>query len=776
VIIKSKKKNYFSIINPLKKIIVGIIFFLGTMLLVIFLLMSFYYFNSGLYHQYKPRTVLKKIDNQIIFRYFGFSFYKIDDYFKNQIKSLRFKILGNQLENIVISIDQKNLYNLELQRINKLEGSNQSNETYSKALLSYQDNLYDLKLRVKGDRKLHYYKKNETSYKIDLRGDNRIWGLEEFSVQKPITRNYIYEFIFHRFLEFNNLISLKYFFINLFVNDTDQGIYAVEEGFSKELIERNKKRNGPIFGIEESFNVIYPKVEYDLYSQEYWSSNFPDLIGAVFQKLEEIKQENSDFSKYFDLEKWALYFAIIDLTQNYHGSVPKSVKLYYNPVTSKFEPIGFDGHYNSTIFNDFILFDFLDKSNENCDWICENRNWYLKFFKNKVFLNHYKKKLKKISDRSFINEFLSKTSSEINFYNDQFLSETSKYDKVFRKGLGSYFYNQNYLMNRANYVRSRLVDLDKYSNSAEKILDIQNLNLKNILQLKAIKKINDIYLLDEDIDIVSNLYLPKDKFLKIKSGIKINFKGDFIIQSYGSISFEGKEHNPITVSSADKVGSLILSDGNYIIKNVIFENLSYPKIKDKILYGGINIVNADSQLDNIQIFSSNSEDAINIISSNVNIKNLHVEKIFADAIDIDFGSLKFENIICKNILNDCLDISNAKVIGNNLIGQNIHDKGLSFGESASGKITNIDFRNSKLAIAVKDGSHLKVTNYILKDNEYDVAVFTKKNEYPEAKLELIDNMHNDEVSLLLGNNNTIIKNGSVITNKIENKVINQIFY
>ncbi len=215
---------------------------------------------------------------------------------------------------------------------------------------------------------MHFYKNDETSYKIDLRGEDRIWGLEEFSVQKPITRNYIYEFIFHKFLEFNNLISLKYFFINLFINDTDQGIYAVEEGFSKELIERNKKRNGPIFGLEETIGIRYPNIEYDLYSKEYWSSNFPDLTNSALLKLEEIKQKNSDFSKYFDINKWALYFAIIDLTQNYHGSVPKSVKLYYNPVTANFEPIGFDGHYNSNFFNDFILLDFLDENNTSCDW------------------------------------------------------------------------------------------------------------------------------------------------------------------------------------------------------------------------------------------------------------------------------------------------------------------------------------------------------------------------------------------------------------------------
>ena len=112
--------------------------------------------------------------------------------------------------------------------------------------------------------------------------------------------------------------------------------------------------------------------------------------------------------------------------------------------------------------------------------------------------------------------------------------------------------------------------------------------------------------------------------------------------------------------------------------------------KDMILYSGINIINSTTQIENVKILSSNSEDAINIISSNSTIKNLHVEDIFSDAIDVDFGNLKFENISCKNILNDCLDISNAKVMGNNLSGHDINDKGLSFGESSSGKITNIN--------------------------------------------------------------------------------------
>ena len=73
----------------------------------------------------------------------------------------------------------------------------------------------------------------------------------------------------------------------------------------------------------------------------------------------DIKQNKIEINEIFDLEKWADFFAIVDFSNTLHGSISKSVKLYYNPVTAKFEPIGFDGHYGLGGINDFIILDFL---------------------------------------------------------------------------------------------------------------------------------------------------------------------------------------------------------------------------------------------------------------------------------------------------------------------------------------------------------------------------------------------------------------------------------
>ena len=230
------------------------------------------------------------------------------------------------------------------------------------------------------------------------------------------------------------------------------------------------------------------------------------------------------------------------------------------------------------------------------------------------------------------------------------------------------------------------------------------------------------------------------------------------------------------IYSNNKSGSFVLSSNNYNFKNVIFQNLSFPKSISKILYGGINIINSNLKMLNVEIKNSNSEDAINIISSKSDIKNLIIINSAADAIDVDFGELVFENITCRNILNDCLDVSGADVNGKQFGAINIKDKGVSFGENSTGFITDAIFINNKLAVAVKDGSNLSLSKYKLSKNEYDIAVFNKKKEYKESTLNIDIISDKVELNILLGDNNKIISNSKIKITKFKNSYINNLFY
>ncbi len=355
------------------------------------------------------------------------------------------------------------------------------------------------------------------------------------------------------------------------------------------------------------------------------------------------------------------------------------------------------------------------------------------------------------------------------------MSETSKKDKTLYKGVGLYLFNHNYLFDRSNYIQSRIKEIEKKL-VKKKIIETKKIKKNNLLSKKEIKSLENNYILQSDLTVDKTFFLSKNNNLIIQPGVKIFFEKDVSIISDGSIFFNGTKDKPITIYSDKGLGSLILSNNNYKFSNVIFKNLSYPKDKNKILYAGVNIINSNVEIVNSQIISSNSEDGINLISSTSNIQNLKVQDIQSDAIDIDFGTLNFSNIICKDISNDCLDISGAKVAGKYIEGYNIKDKGLSFGENAVGEISNLNFQNSKLGIAVKDGSNLKLSNYIFKDNEFDVAVFNKKKEYDGSSL-IIDDLNSEtKFSYLIGLKNQIKINSKPLEKKIDNKIINDLFY
>ena len=237
------------------------------------------------------------------------------------------------------------------------------------------------------------------------------------------------------------------------------------------------------------------------------------------------------------------------------------------------------------------------------------------------------------------------------------MSDTSKKDRIFYKGIGLYIFNKNYLFERSKYIQSRIAEIENKI-ASKGFIKKEIFKENRLLNKKEVKSLENYYILNDDIIIDENLYLEPNKILNIQQGVKIYFTKDVTIYSEGSIFFNGTQENQ-SLYSNDNIGSVILSNNNYKLNNVIFKNLSYPKKEDKILYGGINIINSDVEIIDTQISSSNSEDAINIISSNSYIRNLKVKDIKADAIDIDFGNLNFTNITCENIDNDCLDISGA---------------------------------------------------------------------------------------------------------------------
>ena len=470
--------------------------------------------------------------------------------------------------------------------------------------------------RLKGDRKIHFENKKTTSYKIELDRDNYLFGLKKFSIQKPIVRNYVHEWIFHKLAEEFDIIKLKYEFINLYVNGEDYGLFVIEEGFGKELIERNKRRNGPIFSLNEDLNYTNVNPVFEIYNKKYWEQYENEPLALIAsQKLNDFFNKKNNVEEVFDLEKWASYFAIVDLTGTWHGALLKSVRFYYNPINGLFEPIPFDGHRFKPNFNKYnlhydnrLIIDIVnnldtDEKRVGIGWI--KNFFYSDDYLNQNFYNLYIEKLTQISSKLFINDFLSKNLKTINKINSHIYSDSFWYHNKI-SGMGLYYFSLKDFYYQAENILKKLnknggLQVLKISKKPE-LLVRDHFNSYSLSEIKDLicfdgieerhikinkKLINFSETIIEIPDFNSeklrckylSIYNEKTKKLELQ-------KIDFINSSYHYKKFSNKKNSLYKKFFIQKNNQLFLKND----RTVINRNIYIPKNFEVIIKNNQNLV------------------------------------------------------------------------------------------------------------------------------------------------------------------------------------------
>ena len=73
-----------------------------------------------------------------------------------------------------------------------------------KASLKYKGEIIPVKIRLKGDLTDHFAGE-KWSYRVKVKGDNALFGMRNFSLQHPRTRNYFNEYFYHRLFKYEKM-------------------------------------------------------------------------------------------------------------------------------------------------------------------------------------------------------------------------------------------------------------------------------------------------------------------------------------------------------------------------------------------------------------------------------------------------------------------------------------------------------------------------------------------------------------------------------------------
>ncbi len=357
MIIKKNKKSLFSssILNSFvnKKLLPIILKFFGIIL--IFLVFSFLYLVVT-----KSKDEIRKLVYLTAQKS-----YWIGSYISNTPK----KWLNNFLSDdpvLNISINSKDyqlLMTLKDDAVKKgilLE----KNKRSVPALLSYKNQSYDVRIRLKGVMTHTHLQDHKWSSRIKLNNE-RFLGMKEFSLQNPKRRSFVSSFLLHKFSESANLPTKKFDLIPFSINGKYMGVYNYEEFPDHNMNDFLSGKNNIVIVIDDDDMFIdqghvisnfknldtLPKVNNYYLSSKIRAHSLNEVLNDKILKkdfekasklLNDFRSEKLPTSEVFDLDKTATWLALTDLFGSYHGSCFSNIKLVYDRDKHRLYPIIWD--------------------------------------------------------------------------------------------------------------------------------------------------------------------------------------------------------------------------------------------------------------------------------------------------------------------------------------------------------------------------------------------------------------------------------------------------
>jgi len=353
-------------------------------------------------------------------------------FFENVIET-RLRIVPNWLagqlqgrpDRLTIDVAHKDFQRLAYKREQAIERGIllTSSDDYVSAKIRHGEDTLPVKLRLKGDW-IDHLQGAKWSFRVKVRGADTLFGLKQFSLHHPKTRNFVYEWIYHRALEREGIVSLRYRFVDVVLNGKSLGIYALEEHFEKRLVENARHREGPILRLDENLHwqdlaAHGRKGSESPTGLQAQRASFTDtfkttsVLGDPVQHrhfdtgrslLEGLRAGALPPSKVFDVEKLATFFALSDLLGAPHGAVWFNLRFYYNPVTSLLEPVGFDGNAGERLVQLLGSSRDGELSSPRLKDLC---------FADADFFAEYVQALERVSERAYLDDLLADLDEEL---------------------------------------------------------------------------------------------------------------------------------------------------------------------------------------------------------------------------------------------------------------------------------------------------------------------------------------------------------------------------
>ena len=762
----------------------------------------------------------------------------------------------SQPKKMTIDIKHKDYQFLEFKRAKALQRGKliKDEDSYVPAWVTVAGETTKVRIRLKGGAPDHL-EGDKWSFRIKVKGDKTIWGMRRFSVQAPKRSGWGHEWVMYEWFRKEGLISLRYDFIDLTVNGKRLGIFALEESFSKELIENNQRREGPILKWDESIFVDWRKItkgdmleESDLFqaadvlsftttkmlANETLRDNF--LWGR--HRLSALRRGDARFGEVFDVERAAKTVAILRIMNVLHGFRWKNCRFYVNPVSRRLELIAYNAygpHPAVQIKRNAIPLYTAHRQNLMPTGVYE---WRDLFFSDPDFVRHYFAALDRFTAPGYLESFFNGIRDDLRekesiifkdepsrsiripvYFHNRDMVRSYLYPKLPLKAYLKQYDGQTIRLSVANphflpvvidgivlkpngkflavssparlegkHIGKPLdfmdVDIPALDMGKSAIGSVRNGDtmILDDIQVKfhtpGLKAANlariDAYPLFFSSDFVStdenqrrlaqltekgilridddgmqitvepgkwvieeSIVFPKGYKTTVSPGSELILNNGAAIVSYGAIELNGTAKMPVILRSTDGTGqglAVISARKQSRLSHVIFDNLTAIARINRKLTGAVTFYESNVRIDHVTFMNNHSEDYLNIVRCQFDIRNSTFGNSSGDALDVDFGKGKISQSRFESCGNDCIDFAGSKAEVHDTVIMGAGDKGVSIGEKSIVKITQSTISQANLALACTDTSKALVEKVQIFDSKIGLAVYQKKPEYGGAQI------------------------------------------
>jgi hypothetical protein len=682
----------------------------------------------------------------------------IDPLCDGEIYSLIDNLNPSQITSINIDIpDSADWYrNLFSAHLYSTERGNYINSIFKKDYNSIIEIIYlnaikckfDAEIRINGDLKDHIDINNLiSSLDVKLKNGN-ILNITRFKLFLPETRRGDNEIFATSLLRNLDFLSPRSFYTNVGINGNSSHEYIFQEKISKEMLEYNKLREGPILETNERY--VWETSEDSFFREDDKFSKDPLLFSRLINDKWGIRTEENKKIAIDALEKYnkSLFssFSSRQLNNEYlnknttnlymyevanyalvaeHGvGTNHNRQFYFNKLSNEFIPSYYDG--NPEFFENPPRQNFEYAKSENLVIGAEAL-----LQKNINFENLY---------LDLTNSGLDLSKEDLKMYLDKFKNNVKEVIALNTQKNFSHpsIQEQKYKF-RETGINFLFKDLDRNSTTVcnqfftsckESVLDTD----LNIFNDDIFYEGNNTFIFGSKL----NTFLSvEDQNLDNSQEIVVE---NFLLKNYNNTEIKIDKIKKIIDISINNLDQKILVTSNGVIKSwsfQVFNNVkeTLPNRSDEnLLTGCITFYNL--VLEDVSVTSHNShcEDSVNFLNVKGDVNKIEILDSTFDALDLDNSELFVKDIYVSNAFNDCVDVSNGKYRFYRVEISGCIDKSISIGEKSKVNVNKLISESSEKGIVVKDSSEVVVKNFKGRNIKTCVQIYRKKQEFGPSKL------------------------------------------